>query len=387
LRYKEESLATLLELNDRVSSVLNKADSITLDFPATHDIALPFSAFYDSDKKDAQLPPQARTADVLFAADDVLSKDEELSIKNAVLILRRGNAKETLTAVDRLLELCNFGGEIRLHVIKRMMSAGALQSMISLLSRSVETEVELELPVSKAISVLVTYEDDWALLQRSAYEIITSLYTLQKKTQARSRRNTTVLAMDNPGQLMNMLSGGGAGATDDKVADINALVSAAIAKLSLVLSAHWAKAGTFTSAQASASMMQMNSNNPNPAGRGVLEFKRSNSGINWPIGTTSGNGSSMDASFSSGQRCRTHSNPMCLQGVESSSKILDVLLSLITTVAGNESSLASLSEYSPRGSRPGSVRLSPRGSHKTSPKLGQPLDMKVPVCRLYRIYV
>jgi hypothetical protein len=60
-------------------------------------------------------------------------------------------------------------------------SPGALQSLLSTLQRAADWP-EVEKQISKVISILVTYEDDWALLQRSALIILTALYTLQVKT-------------------------------------------------------------------------------------------------------------------------------------------------------------------------------------------------------------
>ena len=40
----------------------------------------------------------------------------------------------------------------------------------------------MEKQISKVVSILVTYEDDWALLQRSALFILSALYTLQVGT-------------------------------------------------------------------------------------------------------------------------------------------------------------------------------------------------------------
>jgi len=50
--------------------------------------------------------------------------------------------------------------------------------LLSTLSRAAEWP-EVEKQISKVVSILVTYEDDWALLQRSALFILSALYTLQ----------------------------------------------------------------------------------------------------------------------------------------------------------------------------------------------------------------
>jgi hypothetical protein len=103
-----------------------------------------------------------------------------------VYALSRGTDRiETLKTVDKLTKLCNFGGEVRLAAVKEMMSAGALQCLLSTLARA-DGWPEVELQISKVISVLVTYEDDWALLQRSAYVILSALYVYIQKTQAKT---------------------------------------------------------------------------------------------------------------------------------------------------------------------------------------------------------
>ena len=71
---------------------------------------------------------------------------------------------------------------------------GALQSLLSTLQRASDWP-EVEKQISKVVSVLVTYEDDWALLQRNALLILTTLYTLQIKTITQCR--STKVAVDN----------------------------------------------------------------------------------------------------------------------------------------------------------------------------------------------
>ena len=47
------------------------------------------------------------------------------SVVTAVYALRRGgNRSETLQAVDNLIQLCNYGGELCLPAVKQMMAAG-----------------------------------------------------------------------------------------------------------------------------------------------------------------------------------------------------------------------------------------------------------------------
>lgn len=70
---------------------------------------------------------------------------------------------------------------------------GALQSLLSTLARASDWP-EVEKQISKVVSILVTYEDDWALLQRSALFILTALYTLQVKTLTQCRSSAGAAA-------------------------------------------------------------------------------------------------------------------------------------------------------------------------------------------------
>ncbi|KAJ1444151.1 hypothetical protein B484DRAFT_388927, partial [Ochromonadaceae sp. CCMP2298] len=109
------------------------------------------------------------------------------SVVSAAYALRRGgNREETLIAVDNLAYLCNFGGELSVPAVQYMMDGGALQCLLSTLARAGEWP-EVEKQITKIVSVLVTYEEDWALLQRSATFILTALYTLQVKSLSQSR--------------------------------------------------------------------------------------------------------------------------------------------------------------------------------------------------------
>lgn len=116
------------------------------------------------------------------------------NIVSAVYALRRvAEREETLIAVENLISICDLEGEVRISAVKQMMTAGALQILLSVLSRCTEWP-EVEMQISKVVSVLVTYEDDCTLLQRSALLILSSLYTLQLKTQTRARSRSEALA-------------------------------------------------------------------------------------------------------------------------------------------------------------------------------------------------
>jgi hypothetical protein len=58
---------------------------------------------------------------------------------------------------------------------------------------------EVEKQISKVLSILVTYEDDWILLQRSAMIILTALYTLQVKTLTQCQSSARAAAQARNG--------------------------------------------------------------------------------------------------------------------------------------------------------------------------------------------
>lgn len=59
------------------------------------------------------------------------------SVVSAVYALRRGgNRTETLAAVDNLIQLCNFGGELCLLAVKQIMAAGGY-SLVAMLMTSI----------------------------------------------------------------------------------------------------------------------------------------------------------------------------------------------------------------------------------------------------------
>eukprot|EP01034_Spumella_vulgaris_P030259 gene30259-37440_t len=304
---------------------------------------------------------------------------------------------ETLKTVDKLTKLCNFGGEVRLAAVKEMMSAGALQCLLSTLERA-DGWPEVELQISKVISVLVTYEDDWALLQRSAYAILSALYVYIQKTQAKTLEqnsdreinrnkfndnNTNVYKQNNNTQEhviqstktssshhqssrprgeeavledVDAIASDGDSASiqssdssdrcvvdelehnellklsdhEDQTNDVRALVSAAVTKLTLVLSSEWSRLDDPLGNNRS----QSDNKHAIPAAtntNGRMEFVRDANSVlqKTPI-TEPNTPSGFNANFT---RPRTDSNA-------DSKKILEVLLNLIVTMS--ESSLLSI---------------------------------------------
>jgi hypothetical protein len=180
----------LLDLNDQVTSVLTKADRV-----AQNEKRQVTNRNYSQKGRGgsggggAIMSPASSSNQRTPYSQSVpdASPSALQNIVNIVYSLRRiTDREETLIAVENLISLCELEGEIRLSAIKQMMTAGALQVLLTVLQRSSEWP-EVEMQISKLISVLVTYEDDYILLQRSSLMILTSLYTLQAKTQSRVR--------------------------------------------------------------------------------------------------------------------------------------------------------------------------------------------------------
>ena len=147
-------MAMLLELNESVLSVLSKADIV---------IASPGH------------PSQANFPTMV----------------TIMYMLRRGNRMETLTAVKQLTMLCcgaesyvDIATEVAIKAVamKEMRTAGALPNILSALTRCVDLDwPEVEMLICRVVSVLVTHEEDWALLIKHAFEILTALQVLITK--------------------------------------------------------------------------------------------------------------------------------------------------------------------------------------------------------------
>jgi hypothetical protein len=126
----------LLDLNDYITAVLSKLDmaantvddllrpailSMTGDNTPVRDMRQDFAV--------EVLPPQAAQQAAAAAGQSFPS------VVSAVYALRRGGTRqETLNAVDNLIQLCNFGGELCLPAVKQMMAAGTYISCMMQLS-------------------------------------------------------------------------------------------------------------------------------------------------------------------------------------------------------------------------------------------------------------
>ena len=166
-------------------------------------------------------------ADIVIASPGHPSQADFPTMVTIMYMLRRGNRMETLTAVKQLTMLC-CGAEsyvdtatkvvIKPSAMKEMWAAGALQNILSALTRCADLDwPEVEMLICRVVSVLVTHEEDWALLIKHAFEILTALQVLITKVPHLAVRS-------------------------EQVCDVDALVAASLAKLSLVLCAEWGKA-------------------------------------------------------------------------------------------------------------------------------------------------
>ncbi len=122
----------LLDLNDYVTAVVSKLDmaaNTVDDSPRPAILSMtgdnsPVRSLRPDDFAVDVLPPQAAQQAAAAAGQSFPS------VVSAVYALRRGGTRqETLNAVDNLIQLCNFGGELCLPAVKQMMAAGTKNSL------------------------------------------------------------------------------------------------------------------------------------------------------------------------------------------------------------------------------------------------------------------
>ena len=163
-----KQMIALIELNDRLSGTLDKADAVII--------------------------PIARL-EIVPASPELYA-----TMASMMSMLRRGDRGEVLRAAGQLVKMCAAGGEMRSSTLRDMKAAGALPILLAAVARSSEWP-EAEIQISKVISVVVTYEEDFALLHRSAFEILSVLNMLQLKSHARARSRTNSKESVNIGGL------------------------------------------------------------------------------------------------------------------------------------------------------------------------------------------
>ena len=201
---EDTTLAILLELNDSVSTVLSKAIMVPklrqggID-PPTHpsnDSSRSMNSTYDGINNNSNSSSRSHT---------IVDDYRHPPVASFVYMLRRGTKTEISGAVRQLSLMCpGINNNDRMictgtgtdsgssssgtSVLMEMRAAGTLQALLSALGRCITNDwTDVELQISKLISILVTYEEDWQLVQRMAFEILSALYTLQLRSSARTR--------------------------------------------------------------------------------------------------------------------------------------------------------------------------------------------------------
>jgi hypothetical protein len=148
----------LLEVSDYISNVLYKVDQLipadVFGEPLSASTPI-FAPLKDSEHQTARTRTRARsagrsndpsaialgkrfesaematTATPLVAAQQAAQVNDNPSVVSAVYALRRGGTRqETLTAVENLIQLCNFGGELCLPAVKQMLAAGTFCALV-----------------------------------------------------------------------------------------------------------------------------------------------------------------------------------------------------------------------------------------------------------------
>lgn len=273
LSHETADLTGLLDLQDYINGLLDRADLIASGHfsndatpTATPSLHLPVPISSPSAMTSPNVVAVTLSTTRHGSAQKLHNTSCVPSVVAAVYAVKRGgNRDDIAAAVLNLSQLCqlnhsttsqpppnlpannshhcssNVDMNANVATIKQMASAGALQALLSLLPKAHDWP-EIESQIFKIVSMLVSYEEDWALLQRSAMVILTSLYTLQLKSQSRARTRSIP-----PTMLQNNVTQ----PTFDEVQQqdierqqgllIRELVSAAIDKLSVVLSSEWSQ--------------------------------------------------------------------------------------------------------------------------------------------------
>ena len=248
---EDDTLAILLELNDSVSTVLSKTSMVPklrhggLDplNNASSDSSRSMMSTYEG------INSNSSSSRSQTAADDYRNPP----VASFVYMLRRGTKAEISGAVRQLSlmcpginnkdrMMCTGNGSGGTSVLNEMRAAGTLQALLSALGRCISNDwTDVELQISKLISILVTYEEDWQLVQRMAFEILSALYTLQLRSSARTRSVSSApvcISMLSTGEGSTEDSGSGNDVFQQQqqqqqqmLSDVRALVAAALAKV------------------------------------------------------------------------------------------------------------------------------------------------------------
>lgn len=163
---EEARLSSLLNLSDKLSSVLDSAKRVVPE----------------ADTSDQQRN-RSDSTDSTSAAFDM---NQLMSIMYRLRMGGKGQRAEIANAASALGQLCRAEKVQQVQIIEAIKQVGGLQLLLSALTSYHDWE-DVEMQISKVIAVLVMNEDDWQMLQRLAFEILSALYTLTLKVSARIR--------------------------------------------------------------------------------------------------------------------------------------------------------------------------------------------------------
>jgi len=273
---KDKASRTVIMAPENSRYLMNLISDITVAF-ARVDGFLP--EYITMGKGGATCSPHALPMDLDIASAPFLESSNTVapSAYNIMIKLRSGDKQQTGDAVQAMLDICcgdssvkdldDTSGRIN---SRELRSVGGIQLLLKALMRSRKEEFDLEFQITKAISMLVTFEDclkfeDTQMLLRNASEILNTLLgsmntISDRKTQARSRANSTTTISstdffekgwrtDDLGKAalsrQNSVESNNSGSSNEAIkpddGELRFLVARALARLSEVLSQEWKK--------------------------------------------------------------------------------------------------------------------------------------------------
>jgi len=224
-------------------------------------------------------PPYALSVDLDIASAPFLESSNALapSAYSIMIKLRSGNMQQTSDAVEAVLNICC--GESSVKELddvsgrfntRELRSVGGIQLLLKALMRSRKEDFDLDFQITKAISMLVTFEDclkieDTQMILRNASEILNtfhgSLQTISERTTyARSRTHSATALSTNDtyekgwrkdelGKAVlsrqNSIGSNNSGISNELGmlydGELRFMVARALARLSEILSQEWKK--------------------------------------------------------------------------------------------------------------------------------------------------
>ena len=208
----------MLDLNDRVSSVIARAEEMQREPSMVHHLdgppeveetplsltGSPLPSLTVSEREPFSRSRRAASSSTptnaaLAKSPSLTSQDRFSAIMSAVYAVRRGQSQEeTITALQSLACLAGLSddgnrslstsdsnqlcGEKEQAALREMSVAGALPALLCARQRA-EQWPEAEMLLCKLVAMIASYETDLALLQRSSSALLEMLYMLQVKSQ------------------------------------------------------------------------------------------------------------------------------------------------------------------------------------------------------------